>query len=165
MSFLCIAAAALTLTACRDLNGEDKDNPIVGGQDDSSCEQTSTCVVTPYVVDQATLICEKVNGCLNLAMNDPKATCMKLLPVQYGLDQFVTTSAKTYNQLNNLYVHKEINVDSRNWEECTAAIEQLTCSDSVFTNAFNVNDPHNYSNIHQVLAASPACTTIYTPKN
>lgn len=164
MSFLCLTLSALALTACRDLNGDEKDTPFLTGQDDN-CLPAGRCLVTPYVIDQANLICEKVNGCLGLAMSNPKATCMNLLPVQHGLDQFITTSAKNYNQLNNLYVHKKVNVDGRNWEQCLAAIDQLTCDNNIFTSAFNVNEPHNFSQIHQILAASPACASIYTQKN
>lgn len=163
MSVIFVAAAALTLTACRDLDGNEQTNPIVGGQDDD-CTKDATCILTPYVLDQANLICTKVNSCLGLNDTDPKATCMNLMPVQNGLDTFVTTSARNYNQLNHLYFQKKINVDGKNWEQCMAAIDQLTCDSSVFTNAFSISEPHNYSQIHQILSASEACALIYTPK-
>ena len=163
MGFICIAATAITLTACKDLDGNETTYPVLDGQEEE-CEKDDSCVTTPYILEQAHLICTKINLCLGVNAEDPKATCTNLLPVQNGLENFVATSARNYNQLNQLYKKKKLTVDGRNYEQCLAAIDLLTCDSAVFTSAFNVNDSNNYSQIHQILTTNAACGLIYSPK-
>ncbi|MES2801300.1 MAG: hypothetical protein V4654_02310 [Bdellovibrionota bacterium] len=152
-----------SLSACKELNGTDVDNPFQGGLQEP-CQSKGRCIPTPYVQIQMRVICSKVNQCLGLADNDPAVTCQNLLPDQNGVDAFISTPAKNYLELNQLYHQKKLKINPGNWNECLGAIQHLECNDPIFTNALNVNDSQNFANIHNVLVASEMCLNIYSLK-
>lgn len=154
----------ISLTACKELDGTDVDNPFWGGQEEP-CQGGKRCMPTPYIDIQAGVICKKVDQCLGVAPGSPQETCTQNIFEQTGLEVFINTPATNYSQLKQLYNKKELLVNSKNWNDCLAAIDALDCGSQQFTNAFNINDPQNYSNIHQILLSHEMCVNIYSVTN
>lgn len=152
-----------SLSACKELNGTDVDNPFQDGLQEP-CNGQGRCMPTPVVMIQTNIICEKVDQCLGIPNDDPQESCRNLLPNQNGLETLITPPATNYAELNQLYNQKKLNINWPNWNTCLDAIQHLECNNSTFTNAFNVNDPHNFTNIHNVLTASEMCLNIYSLK-
>jgi hypothetical protein len=168
MKYLMITILIFAAIGCKIDFGTD--NPFTGNseadEDAASCIVTDDgrCLLTPYVVNQSKQICDKVNSCLGVAYGQDGENCSRILPYQTGLENYNQPAQKYYAALNTLYQNKKINVNARNWDECLAAINALACDSAVFTSAFNVNDPTNYSNIHTILTVSESCANIYTLK-
>lgn len=153
----------LSLSACKEFNGTDVDNPFQDGLQEP-CNGNGRCMPTPYVHLQTHVICKKVNQCLGIPNTDPQETCHDLLPNQNGLESLIATTAKNYTELNQLYNQKKLTINSQSWNSCLEAIQHLECNSSNFTNTFNVNDPHNFTNIHNILTVSEMCLNIYSLK-
>lgn len=154
----------VSLTACKKQAGTDVDNPF---QDITCGDETKSgrCMPSPMVLGQVGLICNKVTQCLSDDSQESHERCTTLLENQNGLDTFIQTSAKNYSELNNLYNKKKLIVDSFRWNTCLQAIEALDCQSPTFTNSFNVNDPLNFSNIHEILRTDQSCLEVYTMKS
>lgn len=168
MKYMMIAILVLATSSCKfDPN---EDNPFTGYHGDKptgdvplDCD--ATCPQTHYVREQVKQICDKVNACIEEVSPGSTDKCSKLLPYQTGLETYYTTlNTKNYSELNKLYIKNKLTVDTRKSEECLAAINTLTCASAEFNNAFNVNDPTNYSNIHTILTVNESCVNIYTLK-
>lgn len=161
-NLILISLILISLTACKELNGTDVDNPFQGQEE--PCQGKSRCMPTPYVIIQTGVICEKVNQCLGVADNSPAENCSKLLPDQNGLESFLNTPAANYSELNQLYNAKKLTVNAGNWNNCLSAIQDLDCNSPEFNNSFNVNNSTDYTNIHQILLSDAKCTEIYEVK-
>lgn len=154
----------VSLTACKELEGTDVDNPFWGGHADP-CQGSKRCLPAPYVHIQVGVICRKVNQCLGGATDTSEDNCTEIIFEQNGLETFIHTPATSYSQLNLLYNNKQLSTDSKNWNDCLAAIDSLECDSQQFTNAYNINQPQNYTNIHQILLSSELCMNVYSTTN
>lgn len=161
-NLILICLILISLTACKELNGTDVDNPFQGQEE--PCQGLTRCIPTPYVNIQVGVICTKVNQCLGIANNSPSETCSKLLPEQSGLESVVNTSATNYSELNRLYNTKKLIINAGNWNNCLGTIQALDCNSPEFNNSFNINDPNNYTSIHQILSSNAKCADIYETK-
>lgn len=165
--FLILTILITCVFSCNKMTGTDVDNPFTdpNGQCDGYNNGNGRCMPTPVVQLQMGVICTKINQCLNTLDNDSHANCTTLLQNQNGLGVYVSTTANNYTQLNNLYNQKQLLTNSLHWNSCLEAISELDCQSNTFTNAYNVNDPLNFSKIHNILLSDASCSEVYKMKS
>ena len=161
------------LSGCK-LNGTDTGNPIVDDSSGTQCgklvahsDYSARCVLSPSPLIQAGQVCKKLNTCFQI----PKDTCFDAVVNQPELSKYITINVDTYTQLNSLLQDRKIIADSKYYDECLTALNDIECSSSPVQNSVKIDDsdPNNikidYSNVHSILDASISCKDIYSFKN
>lgn len=164
--YLLLAVLVIGFVSCKKQPGTDVDNPFIDpvGSCDGYNNGNGRCMPTPVVSLQVSVICQKVNTCLDAATDGSQDGCNVLLLNQNGLGTYINTTAKNYRELDSLYNTKKLLTNSVKWNSCLHAINDLDCQSSTFTNSYNVNEPLNFSNIHKILQSSASCLEVYSMK-
>lgn len=160
---------AFTVFSCGKNFGTNTGNPDQQGQEEPvpACgDSNGRCMPAPFVVMTAASITSKIDICLggdgnNIGSDSP---IYQAIFNQNGLSEELPVAEDSFAELNIQYNSKKIHVDIPSYNPCMSAIRLLDCNSSKFTDAYDVHFPSDYSNIHKIFRADPACLTTFTDK-
>jgi hypothetical protein len=155
MKRLVLVLLLISLTACK-YDGTDTGNPSAeAGMPD--CNGKQRCLPNPYIKSQVGNICNKLGSCFDI---DTKS-CHMPVYAQTGLAKEITLQVDTFQQVDELYEQKKLDINADNYGTCMRAISALSCDASIVQNAVS-GDPVDYSNVHLLLQADSSCKEIYS---
>jgi hypothetical protein len=169
--FICLILISFIVSSCKFDIGTDVGNPAKPQQDNGQMQPgegcgKSRCMPTPIVMNHIVHICKKiVTQCLGLSLDSTfMSNCVAEIYLVPHLQNFISINVDNYKTLETLYRQKEISYDLQKFDSCHQKIENLTCESSEFNDAFNVNQPEDYSKVHNILYVDQSCQNIFYKK-
>jgi hypothetical protein len=118
------------------------------------------CALPPYIDIHQIEICKTLSRCSG-ATDDFLNYCMNATNNQPGLGEVLNLNYQNYKELGQAYRDKKIIIQKQNYNSCMKTLNEISCDNSWFKEAFDVSKLEDFSRIHQILYSDEACLKTY----
>jgi hypothetical protein len=147
--------------SCAKSPGTDTGNPA--HDPDAQCGGLTRCMPNPWVLELVHYINKKIGSCQDLP-DDGSYNVLNLIYQQPGLNLELPIFEANLFEAEKSYNTKNLLASKSSFSNCVDVIEKMACDSSIFTAAFDVSNPNDFSNIHKIFRADSSCQSMFKDK-